>query len=105
MQATFHLLRNRPPEPPSRINPSAPYPLEVICLKCLEKDPARRYASAEAFADDLKSLAGGKVLQSLARRQVPPPGRRGALGAVEARPRPRLAGALATATSSLALWA
>jgi tRNA A-37 threonylcarbamoyl transferase component Bud32 len=50
---TLEAVRNRPPEPPSRVNAKIPRDLETICLKCLEKDPRRRYAGARALADDL----------------------------------------------------
>jgi photosystem II stability/assembly factor-like uncharacterized protein len=41
------------PTPPSRVRPGIPSRLEAICLKCLQKEPAARYTTAEALADDL----------------------------------------------------
>jgi tetratricopeptide (TPR) repeat protein len=51
---TLEHVRNDPPQPPSRANAELPRELEIICLKCLEKDAARRYASARDLADDLR---------------------------------------------------
>jgi WD40 repeat protein len=45
---------HREPKPPRRLNPSVPRELEAICLKCLQKDPGRRAATAAAVADELQ---------------------------------------------------
>ncbi len=42
------------PPPPSRLNPRIPRDLETIVVKAIEKDPAKRYQSAEEFGDDLR---------------------------------------------------
>ena len=50
---TLELVRTAEPVFPSSVRPGIPLWLESICLKCLEKSPDRRYASAQALADDL----------------------------------------------------
>src|SRR5205823_5050685 len=50
---TLHQVMYEEPAPPTRWHADVPRELETVCLKCLEKDPARRYASAAELADDL----------------------------------------------------
>src|SRR5437899_3188539 len=51
---TIRLLLNTEPRPPRLLNPKIDRDLSTICLKCLEKDPNRRYSSALALAEDLE---------------------------------------------------
>jgi WD40 repeat protein len=55
MVETLDAVRNTPPEPPRRLSAAVPHDLETICLKCLEKDPRRRYPTAQALAEDLRA--------------------------------------------------
>lgn len=57
----LQILECDPPEP-RQLNPNIPRELEVICLKCLEKDPKHRYASAGALAEDLGRYLQGDSL-------------------------------------------
>jgi serine/threonine protein kinase len=59
---TLEQVRSREPEPPSRLRPGVPHDLDTICLHCLQKDPARRYASANALADDLELYLAGESI-------------------------------------------
>ncbi len=61
---TLDMVRSQSPEPPSRRNPRVPRDLEVICQKCLEKEPGRRYSSALALAEDLTRWQKGEPIQA-----------------------------------------
>jgi serine/threonine-protein kinase len=59
---TLKLVREADPVLPREYNPAVPRELEMICLKCLEKRPNRRYASARALADDLQRYLDGESI-------------------------------------------
>jgi WD40 repeat protein/tRNA A-37 threonylcarbamoyl transferase component Bud32 len=61
---TLLLVREREPEPPRRINAKVDPDLETICLKCLQKEPGRRYGSAELVAEDLERWLAGEPIQA-----------------------------------------
>jgi tRNA A-37 threonylcarbamoyl transferase component Bud32/tetratricopeptide (TPR) repeat protein len=56
---TLEKVRSETPEPPRLLNSRVPRDLEIICLKCLEKEPERRYQSALEVADDLERWLHG----------------------------------------------
>jgi len=62
----YKLLTGRPPfcepDPPRKHNPMVDHNLEAICLKCLEKEPGRRYPSAAALAADLDRWRAGAAI-------------------------------------------
>ena len=61
---TLYKMLHEEPVAPRRHEPSLPADAESVVLKCLEKDPARRYQSARALAEDLQRLLDGEPVKA-----------------------------------------
>jgi serine/threonine protein kinase/WD40 repeat protein len=68
-EETRDQVRTTEPVPPARLVPRLPRDVETICLKCLRKEPARRYPSADELAEDLRRFLAGEPIK--ARRTGP----------------------------------
>jgi eukaryotic-like serine/threonine-protein kinase len=63
---TLQQVVTQEPVAPTRLQPKIPKDLETICLKCLQKEPARRYASAEELAEDLRRFLDDRQIHAKA---------------------------------------
>ena len=61
---TIWEVLHRDPIPPVKLQPGTPRDLDTICLKCLEKDPSRRYQTAGDLADDLRRHRDGLPIRA-----------------------------------------
>ena len=63
---TLEQVRSDEPVPPRRLQPRVPADLEIVCLKCLQKSPDRRYRTSQDLADDLRAVQTGDPIRARA---------------------------------------
>ncbi len=59
---TIEQVKTTEPVPPSRLVPGVPRDVETICLKCLQKEPGKRYETARALGEDLRRFLEGRPI-------------------------------------------
>lgn len=96
---TLDQVRFKEATSPSTMRPGVPRDLETICLKCLNKDPAARYANAGALADDLRRHLDGLSIEAR-----PTPAWKKTLRRVTRRPAAVALAALSLALVALVAW-
>src|SRR5262249_18720234 len=64
MRDTLEQVCTQEPVPVRRLQPKVPRALEAVCLKCLEKEPRKRYAGAAELADDLRRVLAGEPIRA-----------------------------------------
>src|SRR5262249_59812469 len=61
---TLEQVKSAEPVPPRRLRPDLSRDLDTICLTCLRKEPARRYAGADLLAEDLRRFGAGEAIRA-----------------------------------------